>query len=374
MLKQPLPFEPNPSQRRQMPLFNTNKVPRYLFRVHTPTSAGKTTVSSVVPPASSCGSAGETRDLFSLRPSYAAALLNNHLWWVQAHEANCNFVSWTSSLLFALHYTLHRHRGSRDKSALADISLLVLDTRGLPAGTFVSEMEILKVFAEHEHEPAGTAPRRTLRKLVEIRERPGNRTYGEYLSQGDLDIRGRCAQTTMQKVIDLGMFELLKELSRERLWENLANSVIVLREELWPRAYADASPATHFEVRKAITIADACFGDRWTVPLTAMLLALRRRKRNDSVIVQGIAAMFSPSEIERLSLGDIKAYDRIPEVEQFQMIIDDIHGHFAGGTTSLADSVEDLSGSQVPVLIGATIMPSDFASEELINRFAGMGL
>ncbi|KXX73623.1 hypothetical protein MMYC01_210142 [Madurella mycetomatis] len=294
MVKPPLPFEPDPSQLRRMPLFSANKVPRYLFRIHTPTSSAETTTLSVVPSASKCGRAGRTHDIFSLSPSYAAALLKDHLWWDQAHEANCNLVSWTSSLLFALHYALHRHRGSCDTSALADIALLVLDTRGFPAGTFVSEMEILRVFAEHEK--AVAVQNKTLRRLVEIREDPRrNRSYGEYLSQGELDIRGRCVQTTMQKLIDLGIFELVKELSEEDLWKKLALRVLDLREELLPSAPAPS--ATHFEVRKAITIADACFGDRWTIPVAAMLLALRRRKRNDAIIVQGVAAMFSREQV-----------------------------------------------------------------------------
>lgn len=354
MVKPPLLFGPDSSQLRQMPSFNANKVPRYLFRVHTPTSSAETTTSSVVPSASRCGSAGRTHDIFSLSPNYAADLLNNHLWWDQAHEANCNLVSWTSSLLFALHYALHRHRGSRDTSALADIALLVLDTRGFPAGTFVSEMEILRVFAEHEQ--AFATQDKTLRRLVKIRESDRNRSYGEYLSQGELDIRGRCVQTSMQKLIDLGMFELVKELSKEYHWNGLAISVLRLREELWPSAPAAAPSATHFEVRKAITIADACFGDKWTVPVAAMLLALRQRERNDAVIVQGVVAMFSrkqavkrsivgtnklsASEIERLSLGSIEAYGGIPEVTEFRMIIDDIHGYFTRELDRPTDSAE----------------------------------
>jgi hypothetical protein len=74
IIRPPLPFQPNPFQLCQMPLFEQNDIPRYLFRLHAPKTAGKTTVSCVIPPASICGKIDKTRDMFRLQPWDAATL------------------------------------------------------------------------------------------------------------------------------------------------------------------------------------------------------------------------------------------------------------------------------------------------------------
>jgi len=104
-----IPFQPNLFQLCQIPLFEQNDVPRYLFRLYTPSTAGQTTDSYIMPPASICGQAETTRDIFRLPPKEAATRLNEHLRWWRSHESKCNLMSWTSSLLFALQHGLRRH-------------------------------------------------------------------------------------------------------------------------------------------------------------------------------------------------------------------------------------------------------------------------
>ena len=89
-----------------------------------------------------------TTDVFKLPPQDGALRLNKHLWWVPSHENNCNFTSWTTSLLFALQYALYKHRGAKNPSNLSQMSLLILDTRDFPKGTFIKDMEIMSVFAK----------------------------------------------------------------------------------------------------------------------------------------------------------------------------------------------------------------------------------
>lgn len=105
-----MPFQPNPSQLRQMSSFKQNDVPRYLFRVAAPSTAGQTTDSYIIPPASDCGRAEKTREIFKLQPRETATRLNEHLRWWPSHESMCNLMSWTSFLLFALQHGLHRHK------------------------------------------------------------------------------------------------------------------------------------------------------------------------------------------------------------------------------------------------------------------------
>lgn len=146
-LRAPVPFGPNPFQLKQMPLFEQNLVPIYLIRVYAPNSAGQTTGSYVIPPASNRGKVDLMQDLFALPEQNAATCLDKHVRWDPNHEKECNLTSWTSSLLFALQYGLYKHRVRGFIGPdLSTISLLLLDTRGLPKGTFVKDLEIMETF------------------------------------------------------------------------------------------------------------------------------------------------------------------------------------------------------------------------------------
>ena len=282
-----VPFQPDPSQLDQMPLFGQNDVPRYLFRVYSPSTAGQTTDSYVTPPASTCGRAEKTRDIFRLPPAEAAIRLNEHLRWWPSHESKCNLMSWTSSLLFALQYGLYRHNTDHDKPELSEISLLILDTRRFPIGTFIKDMEIMEVFAQY----TDFNQTKDLDDFFQFRKSDRGYYFGEYLTQGRINIRRRCIVTNMQRLIDAGLFELRPELKDNSRWGEWANRVVDLRKLF--KASQDTPTATHTEVRKAITVAGACFGNGWDIPVAIMLLALKRRQTKDPVIINGFAAMFA---------------------------------------------------------------------------------
>ena len=287
-LRAPVPFRPDPFQLKQMPLFEQNFVPTYLIRVYAPTSAGQTTGSYVIPPALNRGKVDLMQDLFTLPEQNAATCLNEHFRWYHYHEEWCNLTSWTTSLLSALQYGLYRHRGSRFvEPDLSKISLLVLDTRGLPKGTFVKDLEVMETFSAYS-DPKVQA---NLKDFVKLRK--GNRGYyfGEYLTQGDVDIKGKCVVTNMQRLIDVGLFELLPMFSDESKWTMWPNRVLEFRKSF--DTLQNARTTTHAEVRDAITIAGACFGGPWILPVATMLLALKPRKTKDPVIVSAFAAMFS---------------------------------------------------------------------------------
>ena len=280
-----LPFQPNQSQLQGMPRFERNDVPSYLFRVYGPKTAGETTISHIIPPASSCDEE-KKQDLFRLQPSEAARRLNDHLRWSYSHESECNLMSWTSSLLFALQYGLYRHHKDYDKPNLSSISLLVLDTRDFPKGTFIKDLEIMECFAPH----MGPCGWNNLENLLQLRKSNKGYYFGEYLTQGNMDISSRCAVTNMKRLVEHGLFELEPELADERSWCKWADRVLCLREPFKSRQ--DAPPTTCAEVQTAINIAEACFGHRWSFPVATSLLALKRRKRNDPVIVDAMAEFF----------------------------------------------------------------------------------
>ena len=195
-------------------------------------------------------------------------------------------MSWTSSLLFALQHDLRRHNTDNDKPELSEISLLILDTRSFPPGTFIKDMEIMEVFAPYDFNQT-----KNLDAFLQLRKSDRGYYFGEYLTQGKIDIIGRCIVTNMQRLIDAGLFELKPELKDNSRWGELANRVIELRKLF--KASQDTPTASHAEVRKAITIAGACFGNGWDIPVAIMFLTLQRRRRKDPVIINGFAAMFA---------------------------------------------------------------------------------
>lgn len=272
-------FCPNAFQKEQMPLFKGNQVPRYLFRIVAPQSAGSTTTSKVKSPATTTSDSDRLEDLFQLDPIIAADRLNQHLRWMSGHEQRCNLMSWTSSLLFALQYGLYRHSMDRGEPQLEEISLFIIDTRGFPEGTFVQDLEIMKVF-ETYHD--------ALKNFGKLRG--GENYFGEYLTQGELDIEGRCVKVSLQRMIDLGLFELHSGLGNRDGWNRWARRVTELRLDFQT---GSPNPTTRSVVRKAITLAQSCFGDRWAAPLAAMLLALQPREQKDAIIIAGFSAMFS---------------------------------------------------------------------------------
>lgn len=158
-------------------------------------------------------------------------------------------------------------------------------------GTFVKDVEIINVFASH---PNGSKLKnlKTLLKLREGKVRDGRaRYFGEYLTQGRLSISGKSASTNMRSLINAGLFKLEPRLEDKSKWEKLADTVVCLREP-FDTPY-DISVATHDEVRKAVSIAGACFGSHRDLPLTMMLLALKPRQTNDPVITGGIMTLFA---------------------------------------------------------------------------------
>ncbi|KAI9370173.1 hypothetical protein BJX61DRAFT_535843 [Aspergillus egyptiacus] len=320
-----LPFNPGPSHRPHTPCFNAQFTPRFLYRLVAPRSAGTTTPSLVVPPAVS----GGEQDIFGLPPAKAARLLLNHLLWQTGHADGCNLMSWTSSLLFALQYALYRHRRNGDN--LSQIHLIVLDTSGFPAGTFIQDMEIMRALQGVDAK---------LQKFVEFRE--SEYYFGEYLTQGRLDIEGQCVCAPVQKMIDLGLFELQPALGEQDHWQCWPKRVLdfrVLFEKTSPVATTDG------QVETAVDIARECFGGGWTVAGAIMLLALQRRMKDEGDLVRGLKARFTVTDVRRAGLDKMRVDSRrLPEVAQFKELVELVQQSYEiYDIESLVDAIQGLS-------------------------------
>lgn len=180
-----------------------DNIPRYLFRIVSPKSDGHTDSTWV----HSRDAWGETpsskEDIFSGlddgRRAYIAWTLNRHLRWLRKDELGDNFVSWTSSLLFAIQYIYYRHQHRLDRSILENIDLYVIDTTLLPRGTFLRDLDLIEAFHPYDTHPEGE----NLANLLELRERP-NYYFGEYLSQGSLKIEGKCQRISAATLFENG--------------------------------------------------------------------------------------------------------------------------------------------------------------------------
>lgn len=296
-----MPFKPSSEQLKLMPKFSENDIPRYLFRIHTPVTDGTTTTSYVISPASKGNAPNASTDIFKESPRKAGDLLWNHLKWKRGHERTCNLTSWTSSLLFVLQYAFYRHKGADPKSELSNIQLMVLDTRGFPPGTFVKDMEIMRSIASELDKGE------ELCNFLQLREEPTSNGslyyFGEYLSQGDLELGGRCAEAPMDMLVYLGLFDLHPKLKEETGWYSWAKPVLANRDPFTNLNFPPIHPPTDQRiVRKAIVIASACFGDRFAPPVALMLITLLPRRAEDPHIVDRVVAMFTSKRRAPFSL------------------------------------------------------------------------
>jgi hypothetical protein len=186
-----------------------DQIPRYLFRVASPKSAGTTNETWVRSESASQNGNSYTDDIFFdlniEKRTTIARILNLHLRWWQKHGLRDNFVSWTSSLLFAIQYIYYRHLSHKDGSSLEQIKLYVIDTKQFPKGTFLRDLDLINAFWGSDNHRAG----KNLENLRYIRNETEN-YFGEYLSQGSLKIEGKCEIISGQSLIEDGRLRRLQ--------------------------------------------------------------------------------------------------------------------------------------------------------------------
>ncbi|XMA13668.1 hypothetical protein WAI453_006459 [Rhynchosporium graminicola] len=122
-----------------------NQIPRYLFRVFTPRSRGKTNWTWTKSMDARGGNRNSKVDIFARENrAEVAGMLYRHLRWWQGPEDN--FVSWTSSLLFALVYIFHLRANTRNGSAFDNIFLCIIDTTEFPKEVFMQDLDLIQAY------------------------------------------------------------------------------------------------------------------------------------------------------------------------------------------------------------------------------------
>lgn len=290
-------FRPDPKYSTDIPSVFADRIPRYLFRVYNPKSMGKTSDTLVASPAPR-SSREDIFDTLARDRHEAFHRLNKHLWgdWNDPHEEACNLMSWTSSLLIALLYGIFLAQFWHVK--YSDVKLLILDTRGIAPGTFVKDTEILNVFVE-SGAPRGGNWDKTIPSLYGLRQ--NGFCPGEYLSQGEVNINGQCAEASFRRLMDCGLAELYPWLFDGSLHGKWAKRAQYARVNYCMTANMEPDGC----VQRAINIAQRSFEDRWWLPAAAMFLGLVRRPRHSEVINSAFKNAFPSGKPTLVLIGDV---------------------------------------------------------------------
>ncbi|UZP37010.1 hypothetical protein NXS19_004826 [Fusarium pseudograminearum] len=269
--------------------------PKYLFRTWDSSMPGGNSNSMMYGEAyDDCG-----RDLLSLQKHEASHMLYAHLIRPDDGYSYEDLVSWNSSLLFSIQLANYRCR----KSAMDPnrVYISVLDTAKYPKGQFVSNKWLIERFQDVD---------RTERQDRFLSRQSSNPSYyhGKYLSQGEIDLRGR--SWTMSLVglqqAELGMlYPDLDAISVNSyvgpvyldLDAILVNPYVNNMLGLWTKDFeslhemwSDEHTTTKSELEAVIQIARTFFHGADELDISLFILAFRnRRLRNtdewDSEIV-----------------------------------------------------------------------------------------
>ncbi|KFA68970.1 hypothetical protein S40285_08606 [Stachybotrys chlorohalonatus IBT 40285] len=288
-------------------------VPTYLFRVVTPRSNGSTTISWAKSHEAAHRTCWSKVDVFSWDDDCRVASMIFHHLRYSSGGVDDNLVSWTTSLLYALQYM--RFLNSTHKVDWSDMKLMVVTTTKMPRGVFVRDMDLIDAFAAHDSRlmDFGSLRRRKHPTLA------GFYYFGEYLSQGALNVEGRAHMVSAQDMIDAGLFTLCPEMrTRLTLGSEWTNEVIRHREGFKMVQRFKAAP---HEIEAALSVAQL-FG-RWRLPVAANLLGVLPRQAQDDLILQAFKrTVFSDQERESCSpmRTTVVPYNTLPEVQQFEDI------------------------------------------------------
>lgn len=226
-------------------------VPRYLYRTYSNNSKGRNSVWSFRP-----GSMTYDDKLSDIPHQRAKDMLENHLLW-RAFRGD-QFVSWTSSLLWALQLALRKHWDPKYPDG--DIQICVLDTSKIETSSFFAASDLLRIYE------------------VADEGKLAHRYYvAEYLYHGGLFVHGSSSIVSLDVLVECGLFKLLRELNDPSWRSSLCNAVAHFRGTM----FSVTRPITPVEGRTALQLA-SLFEKPFTMPVMVALLSLRCRDPDDS--------------------------------------------------------------------------------------------
>lgn len=332
--------------------FDLEQPPRYLFRTFDPKSNGYSDDQVIMSPAAVRALPHHAQDIFALDSDLAMAILEKHMNpWRKKHsfaleqEPNIdNFMSWTTSLLYAVQYAYHRRRlygCSPDQ-----IKICAIDVTLFSPGQFIRASVLLQAHYERvKHED--------MRHHIGVRLLCYIYTFGEYLSQGVLMHR-RPWETTdgsISHVISLaslqgnGLPVLYPELHDPMCHDKWALRTIYLRKIWYSDEYGQVDPwkSSREELEAVVKLAMAWFKPPFDpLHLAICLLSFRRRQYRATA-----------ARVECAPRGVPEEWMRHPvDVREFS---------FAAGFVKEADVDAQVDS---PIVGGSKNMPNSTCSDE----------
>ncbi|KAE8131261.1 hypothetical protein BDV38DRAFT_288860 [Aspergillus pseudotamarii] len=334
-----LPFCPPTNASRMLKALNN--IPTFLFRVASPYFDGETNETWVRSESSKRGNTSSLEDIFhglnDTKRRIVAQTLNKHLRWWPKEDLEDNFISWTSSLLFALQYINYLHLSSNYTPNLEETNLYVVDTTLFPGGTFARDLDLIQEFELFDNHPPVT----DLRRLSELRTHPSY-YFGEYLSQGRMEMADRCQVISATLLMNDGrvsqiqpQFKDIATLRRMNEKPGWPTEVQRLRRVVWsscklPRLTAQESISRISAVKEIIKD----LGSEWKLPLAMYFMALigpdleieDQETTADNSFFEYLDRATPPSEnLEEkrkdLSMFKLSAPGTMPELKRVEVLI-----------------------------------------------------
>lgn len=190
----------------------------------------------------------------------AQSKLRKHLAWTIF--VNNEFISWTSSLLWALQFAVRKTTNSAEH----ELRVCALDTSRFDTGTFFSAPQLIQEFG--------------LSEFSDIVDEYHTTTY---LVHGSLKVRNCSSTVSLACLRDYGLFDLLPELDDESWKQKLFLRVRDLRQTVVSVTYS-LSPGT---CQRAFQVASS-YGAEWTMAMMIAFLALRGSPHEPEVLLRMI--------------------------------------------------------------------------------------
>lgn len=190
----------------------------------------------------------------------AKANLRKHLAWT--NFSNSEFISWTSSLLWALQFAVRKTKYSAEH----ELRLCVLDTSRFNTSTFFPLTLLIREFrlsasSDVVHEYHSTT----------------------YLAHGSLNVRNCSSTVSLACLRDNGLFDLISTLDDESYKQKLFSRVEYLRRTI----VSAINPLFQAMCQDAFQVASS-FGREWWMPMMLAFLALRGLPLDPEVLVRFI--------------------------------------------------------------------------------------
>ncbi|KAK7909149.1 hypothetical protein PG985_015027 [Apiospora marii] len=248
---------------------NATDIPPYLFRVSDTVSSGKSDAEVVASTMSRYNLKQDSRiDILSLEQDQATIKLHNHLTKPTiSAKGDDNFMSWTSSLLFAIQYAIWRTQRIHSSG----IQFCVVDTTKFPPGQFARDTWLLDSYRE-----SASRLGYNISRLWKLRD--GEDYYnGEYLSQGTLTHAGRSYLVSLKQLEEAGLYKLYREFEDPKGAAQWADRVKELRL-LWSGHHTTIDK----EISRALEVG-SCISPSHASDMALMLLAFKYRERRTTL-------------------------------------------------------------------------------------------